>query len=57
MYENVNSLQMVFLLNQQNLSFKLDTLQKRTLSFVHRAVSCQATEEALVLTYVNAVTH
>lgn len=48
---------MVFLLNQQNLSFKLDTLQKRTLSFVHRAVSCQATEEALVSTYVNAVTH
>lgn len=48
---------MVFLLNQQNVSFKLDTLQKRTLSFVHRAVSCQAPEEALVLTHVKAVTH
>ena len=48
---------MVFLLNQQNLSFKMDTIQKRTLSLVHRAVSSQATEEALVLTRVNAVTH
>lgn len=46
---------MVFLLKQQNLSFKLGTIQKRTLSLMHRAVSCQATKEALVLTRVNAV--
>lgn len=46
---------MVFLLKQQNLSFKLGTIQKRNLSLVHRAVSCQATKEALVLTRVNAV--
>ena len=46
---------MVFLLKQQNLSFKLGTIQKRTLSLMHRAVLCQATKEALVLTRVNAV--
>lgn len=48
---------MVFFLKEQNLSFKLGTLQKRTLSLVHRAGSCQATKEALVLTRVNAVAH
>ena len=29
---------MVFLLKQQNVSFKLGTIQKRTLSLVHSAV-------------------
>ena len=48
---------MVFLLKQQNLSFKLGTAQKRTLSLGHSAVSRQATKEALVLTRVNAVAH
>lgn len=48
---------MVFLRKQQNLSFKLGTIQKRTLSLVHRAVSCQVKKEALVLTRVNAVAH
>ena len=44
-------------LKQQNLSFKLGTIEKRTLSLMHRAVSCQATKEALVLTRVNAIAH
>ena len=48
---------MVFLLKQQKLSFKLGTIQKRTVSLVHSAVSSQATKEALVLTRVNAVAH
>ena len=48
---------MVSLLKQQNLSFKLGTAQKRTLSLVHSAVSSQDTKEALVLTRVNAVAH
>ena len=48
---------MVFLLKQQNVSFKLSTIQKLTLSLVHSAVSSQATKEALVLTRVIAVAH
>ena len=48
---------MVFLLKHQNVSFKLGTIQKRTLSLVHSAVSSQATKEELVLTRVNAIAH